>query len=596
MNKLILFLIIFSVYVFCQPTNTLNRDITKEEITAHINYLASDELGGRFSGTDEAFTAAKYIMNEFKSYGLKPLFNNEYFQEFSFISDIKLAGKNEIIFNINGKKNILKYDVDFVTAPFARIANAKGELVFIGYGISAPKLSYDDYEGIDVTGKVVVILRYSPEYDNPHSEFDEYSSFRYKTKIAQEKGAAGIIFVNGFAPKNENDELIQFKYDRVSGFKDFPVVHIKRNYIDDILKDYGFTLQSYQDSITKSKTPLSFKTKNISVELSTGVEEVQAICRNVGGFIEGIDPNLKNEYVVIGAHYDHLGLGYHGSLYRGTEMLIHNGADDNASGTTGMLELAEYFALSKNNKRTIIFLGFSGEELGLLGSNHFVNHSPIPTEQMVTMINLDMVGRLNDKYELIVYGTGTSPNWKDILNNKNSYGLNLTFNDEGYGPSDHSSFYAKNIPVLFFFTGTHADYHRPTDDADKINTVGMENLLRFVSEVAAEIINLPEKPLYVNVPRKDGGRMGGWKVYVGTIPDYAHTGEGFKISGVNDGSPAAKGGMQAGDIMMSFGGKKINNIYDYVYALQEYAPGDIVEVIVLRNGENITLNLELGAR
>jgi len=299
----------------------------------------------------------------------------------------------------------------------------------------------------------------------------------------------------------------------------------------------------------------------------------------------------------MGAHFDHLGMGETGSLYRGSEPQIHNGADDNASGTTGVLELAEKFGNEKDNlKRSILFVTFSGEELGLLGSSYFVNNTPLPVSGMSTMINMDMIGRLNDKQELIVYGTGTAKEWKALLDSLNSYNLTLAFHEDGYGPSDHSSFYAKGIPVLFFFTGTHQDYHRPSDDADKINNRGEAKILNYIYDIAYKINTAEEKPEYVNVPRKETGTTGGWKVYVGTIPDYAANVEGFKISGVNEGSPAQKGGIQAGDIMISFGGKKITNIYDYVYALKEHVPGDVVEVTVKRDDKEINLSVELGAR
>jgi len=262
-------------------------------------------------------------------------------------------------------------------------------------------------------------------------------------------------------------------------------------------------------------------------------------------------------------------MGETGSLYRGNEPQIHNGADDNASGTTGVLELAEKFANEKDKlKRSIIFINFSGEELGLLGSAYFVNNSPINVSKMSTMINMDMIGRLNEKNELIVYGVGTSQGFKELLDSNNSYNFTLAFHDDGYGPSDHSSFYGKNIPVLFFFTGTHPDYHRPSDDADKINFTGEEKILNYVYDITYKINTAEQKPVYVNVPRKETGTTGGWKVYVGTIPDYAANVEGFKISGVNEGSPAQKGGIQADDIMISFGGKKITNIYDYVMPLK----------------------------
>jgi len=290
-------------------------------------------------------------------------------------------------------------------------------------------------------------------------------------------------------------------------------------------------------------------------------------------------------------------MGQTGSLYMGDEPMIHNGADDNASGTAGVLELAEKFASLKDGlKRSVMFVGFSGEELGLLGSNYFVNNPPVDADRMVTMVNMDMIGRLNDKNELIVYGTGTSTNWKNILNEKNTDNFSLTFNDEGYGPSDHSSFYGKQIPVLFFFTGTHTDYHKPSDDVDKINAEGEEKVLNYVYNIAHEIVNAESKPDYLVVERKDTGRMTGTKVWVGTIPDFAGNVDGYKLSGVTDGSPAAKAGLQAGDIIIKFGDKKITNIYDFTYAIGNYVPGDKVDVVVLRGENEMNFNIELGTR
>lgn len=591
-------IILFVSFVACafqNGDNDKNPEITSKEIIAHVTYLASDELAGRFTGTEACYTAAEYIRDDFKESGLLPFFDGDYFQEFPFIEGIEMGENNSLTFSFGSSEKELQPKKDFLAAPFSGKASVKGELVFLGYGISAPKLEYDDYEGIDVNGKVVVVMRYSPEYDNPHSKFDEFAFFRFKATVARDKGALGIIFVNGYAPKDDEDKLMNFSYDRGASIKDFPAVHVKREIIDELFKQNGLVFSEYQKQITDSKKPSSFLFKNSNVELNTEVNEIKKISWNVAGYIEGTDPNLKNEYIVVGGHFDHLGMGETGSLYRGDEPQIHNGADDNASGTTGVLELAEKFA-SLKSKRSIIFVTFSGEELGLLGSAYFVNNLPIDSKNIVSMINLDMIGRLSDEQQLIVYGTGTSGIYKDILNKSNHDSLKLAFNDEGYGPSDHSSFYGKEIPVLFFFTGTHTDYHRPSDDADKINSAGTEKVIKFVYVVTNKIAAADKKPDYVLVPRKDGGTMGGWKVYVGTIPDYASNEEGFRISGVNEGSPAQKGGLKAGDIMTSFGGKKITNIYDYVYALQNFVPGDVVDVSVLRNREKIDLKVELGAR
>lgn len=598
--KKIIFLFHITLFAYsgiCQTKIEGSPEITSSELREHVFFLASDELEGRYSGSVGCSLAANYIKNNFILNGLIPLFNDSYIQEFQFISGMELTDNNSLqITSVKSDKSLTIRE-DYIPAPFSDNIEIKSEIVFAGYGISAPKLNYDDYEGIDVSGKMVIVMRYNPEYDNPHSQFDEFSSFRYKATTARDKGATGIIFVNGHYPKDEEDKLIELKYDMGGPVKDIAAIHIKRDFVNELFKSQNLDFSEYQKKITESKKPGSFSFNDINIKLNTGIKEKRETTWNVAGYVEGNDPELKNEFLVIGAHFDHLGWGQTGSLYRGNEPQIHNGADDNASGTAGVIEIAEKFVSQKDRlKRSVMFVTFSGEELGLLGSSHFVNNTPVPVSNMTTMINMDMIGRLNENNELIVYGTGTSPGWKELLNNHNTYDFNLAFHDEGFGPSDHSSFYAKEIPVLFFFTGTHTDYHRPSDDADKINYEGKEKILNYVYDIAYSINTSEDRPQYVSVPRKDSGTMSGWKVYVGTIPDYASDVEGFKISGVNEGSPAQKGGMKAGDIMISFDGKKITNIYDYVYALQEHVPGDVVEVIVKRNDEELKLEIELGAR
>lgn len=585
-----------STVLFAQKTST--PDISAKEIQQSINYLASEKLEGRFTGSEGAGLAAGFIKNNFEKIGLKPLFNGSYIQEFPFIASLKLTNNNSLEFVLNNFEMKPKLETEFITAPFSGKAEVSGELVFAGYGISAPDIKYDDYAGLDVKGKTVVILRYNPEGDNPHSDFEKFSAYRYKAKTAREKGAAAVIFVTGFFPKDDVDKLMNLRYDGAGGEASLGIVQVKRSILNELFKAEGLNLEEFQKKIDETKTPASFVFKNAKVSLSTEVKEVIEDGQNVGGYIEGNDPVLKDQYIVIGAHFDHLGWGPTGSLYREAEPKIHYGADDNASGTAALLELAEKFTSIKSElKRSVVFVSFSGEELGLLGSSYFTDHSSIPVEKFVTMLNLDMVGRLNSENSLIVYGTGTSSKFKDVLNEKNKdYNFSLTFNDEGYGPSDQSSFYAKNIPVLFFFTGTHSDYHRPTDTADKINSAGEESVTKFVYQIAKTLDDTPVKPDYINVPRKDAGRSMAFRVYVGTIPDYAAQVEGLKITGVSEGGPAQKGGLQGGDIIIDFGGKKISNIYDYTYALGDFSPGDVIDVVVMRNGEKKTLKVELGAR
>lgn len=593
-NLIIFFSLIFFIsQTFAQAP--LNPEITSEEIQYHINYLASDELEGRMTGTKELYDAAIYLQNEFDRYGLYPLFEGSFLQEFPFMAGIELGDNLVLKIHSGRSQTDLKINLDFIPLSFTDNLSISGNLVFAGYGISASDLSYDDYENLDVKDKIVIVLRNHPEKKNPHSQFERYSSLRYKTTTARDKGAIGIIVINDY--EKESDDLIELKYDNASSITGIVAVNTKRDYIEKLFANENKSLKELVESIDNSLTPSSFIFKSAKIEADVEIRRIEKSSWNVGAFIPANDPNYSNEYVVIGAHFDHLGWGESNSLYMGDIPMIHFGADDNASGTTGLLELAEKFMLVKDKlKRNIIFTAFSGEELGLLGSTYLVNNFPVPINEVVTMINMDMIGRLNENNDLIVYGTGTSTNWKDILNNKNSYGFNLTFNDEGFGPSDHAAFYGKQIPVLFFFTGTHTDYHKPSDTPDKINADGQKKLLHFIYDVANEIIQSENKPDYISVERKDRGRMTTSRVWVGTVPDFAGEVDGYKLGGVTEGSPADKAGLKAGDIIKSFGNKKISNIYDFTYALGDFVPGDKVEIIALRGEEEIKVEIELGSR
>ncbi len=586
-------ILLLNSYTFSQAP--LNPDITAEEIQYHVKYLASEELEGRMTGTPELYNAAVYIQNEFDRYGLYPFFNGNYFQEFPFMAGIELGDNLSFKITSGVKSNELKIKHDYIPLSFTDNLSISGKLVFAGYGISAADVDYDDYDAIDVKDKIVVVLRNHPDKKNPHSQFEKYSSLRYKTTTARDKGASGIIFINDY--EKDGDELIPFKYDNASSITGISAVSIKRNFIEDLFTAESKDLRNVVEIINSNLKPDSFLFKSAFINAQVEVIKIEKSCWNVAGFIPGNDPEYANEYLVIGAHYDHLGWGEHNSLYMGDIPMIHYGADDNASGTTGLLELAEKFMSVRDQlKRNIVFAAFSGEELGLLGSTYMVNNFPVPISDVVTMINMDMIGRLNEKNDLIVYGTGTSSGWKNILNEKNVHEFKLTFNDEGFGPSDHSSFYGKQIPVLFFFTGTHTDYHKPSDTADKINAKGQEKVLQFVYDVAEEIVQKEVKPDYVSVERKDRGRMTTGRVWVGTIPDFAGEVDGYKLGGVTDGSPADKAGLKTGDIITSFGGKKISNIYDFTYAIGEHVPGDIVEVVILRGEEELKVEIELSSR
>ncbi len=604
MKKLFVLLIVafFSVQSFAQKTWS-DPKITAKDIKAHVFYIASDQFKGRFTGTPEARKVGEYIKNQFESYGLKPVFNGSYFQKFPFVEKLQLTKNNSFtVTGLAGKSSAAKkymLNKDYIDAPFSGKASLTADIVFVGYGISSPKLNYDDYEGIDVKGKIVIVMRYNPEHDSARSEFDQFSSFRQKASTAKDKGAAGIILVNGHLPKNDADELMELRYDGAPGDKEFPALDVKRIVIDEFFKNQGLDFAKYQEKIDAGKKPASFVFDNLKAKIKTEVKEIENYGRNVAGYLEGNDPILKDEYIVIGGHYDHLGINQmrYASMYKGKKPEIHNGADDNASGTTGVLELAEKFASIKDQlKRSIIFMTFSGEELGILGSTYFVNNPPISLDKVVSMLNMDMVGRLDDKSDLTIIGAGTSSQWKDLLNKDNKYNFNLKFDDSGTGGSDHQSFSNKNIPVLFFFTGMHADYHRPTDDPEKINLEGEARVVNYVYDLAMAVDKEDNRPDFVKVKAPKMRGAGSSKVSVGTIPEFGYNGTGYKISGVTEGGSAQKGGMKAEDIIIKFGKKDIGNIYDFMYAMGNYNPGDTVDVVVLRDGKEVKLKLELQAK
>ncbi len=593
MKKLFFLFAILSFAVFAQDTSD-NPEITIEELQAHIKYLASDELEGRLAGSEGGKLAAEYIKSEFEKYGLLPFYEGSFFQPFEFVQTIELGENNSLTLSYNNSEVTPSLDADYVTTAFSGSGTISGTLAFAGYGISSSKLEYDDFEGLDLNGKIVLIMRYNPEHDSVMSEFDRFSSLRVKASAARDNGALGVIFFNGFKPNSE-DDFVGFKPDRGPLMTDFPVIQLKRNIIERLFKSEGYDLKTIQEEIDNNKKPKSFVLGNSFASVSTEVNEIKTIGRNVAGYLEGNDPILKDEFIVVGAHFDHLGWGVDGSMYRGDEPMIHNGADDNASGTAGLLELAEKFASNPELlNRSIVFMGFNAEELGLLGSNYTVNNFPVDLNQTVAMINMDMIGRMNEENSLTIIGTGTSSIWKDLLEENNTYEFDLKFNDDGWGGSDHQSFTLKEIPVLFFFTGIHEDYHKPSDDWDKINYEGQQEVVSYVYTVLSSLNEFEERPDYVKVERTAAkGGIGVAKVYVGTIPEFGWNGEGFKLGGVSEGGPAQKAGLLGGDIMIQFGEKKVVNIYDFMYAMNDHKPGDVVKVKVLREGEEMEFDVTL---
>lgn len=578
--------------------------ITAAEIREHVRYLASDELAGRGSGTDGNRDAAIYIAAKLKTWGLHPAgINNTYFQPFDFVSAVKLGDVNTGTLKGPAGKHTLAIDSDFRPFGFSSTAEVEGPLVFVGYGVTAPEKQYDDYAGIDVKGKIVVMFRYGPDGASTRSEFQRHTGLRNKARVARDKGAAGMILINGPADEAE-DGLYKLALDQGAGSSGIVAISLKRDLLEPYFQAAGWTVKALQDTMRAHLAPKSFELKDCSASLNVSVNRVNSQTSNIVAYIEGNDPKLKDEVIVLGAHMDHLGMGGPGSGSMMPDTIaIHNGADDNASGTAALLELAQAIAAHAGTvRRSYVFAFFSGEELGTLGSQAYVSMPFYPLSQTVAMLNMDMVGRLQNR-ALTVGGTGTSTVWPGLLARHNADStFSITMNPDGFGPSDHASFYGKDIPVLFFFTGTHDDYHKPSDDWDKINYAGEEKITKFINAIVTDIDTMAARPPFVRVQIAAAGRGSSsgdsrsFSVTLGIVPDVGESSNGMKVSGIRPNGAGEKAGLKAGDILIGMGGKKIMNIYDYMGMLGELKAGDEVVLEVNRDGKVIQLKAVMQKR
>ena len=624
-----------------------------ERLRAHISYLASDKLEGRRTGSPGADMAAEYIAREFARYGLRRSVGRDlpgmsileadsprrYMQEFPFVSGVELGKNNSMLFTPHAQASTtqtespatqtgaraasldLRPGEDWMPLGFssnARLANAT--MAFVGYGIKADEIHYDDYAGVPVAGRIVIAFDGTPDGDNPHGHFAQYADVRWKAIAARNSGAAALVVIT----REENfkdDRLSRLSFDNSSGEAGLPVVAISRQVAERIFEAGGLAPvaaveKATQEIVatltqpvgTQKRVNASTPLQNVTLTIATDITHRNAPAYNVVGILDGSDPVLRNEFIVIGAHYDHLGRGGEGSLAPG-EGEIHHGADDNASGVAGMLELARIFSMERKNlRRSLVFIAFSGEEEGLLGSNFYVNHPIVPLDKTVAMINMDMIGRMKDN-RLIIGGVGTASEWRKWIEgtsalgritassgSANLYNFSLTLNEDGYGPSDHSSFYSKQVPVLFFFTGTHNDYHKPSDTAEKINYEDEARIITFISVLMRSIDMDEKRPGYTVAKSESQGRSMGFRVYLGTIPNYAESNDGLRLDGVREDSPAAKAGLKAGDRITRLAGREVRNVYDYTYALGEMKAGQEYEVELVRGTETLKLKITPAAR
>ncbi|MDH3206538.1 MAG: M28 family peptidase [Gemmatimonadota bacterium] len=538
---------------------------------AHVRYLADDQLEGRAVGTEGARCAGDYLAAQFAALGLEPAGSQgSYFQSFSIRKGAELGPDNRLV--VSGQTFSL--GSDWVPFGFSASAEVSAELIYGGHLLSNPGTPEDDFARLDISDKIVVVEWGDP--DDAHGT-GLRSDPHFKASVATGRDAAAIVLLApvGMGPPSLGEEIR-------AGLQ-IPVVVVR-------------------DEIATTIRDLLID--GASGTLATDVRVTTAEARNVVGLLPGASATLRNEYVIVGAHYDHLGMGGEGSLAP-DERSVHNGADDNASGTAAVIEIARTLLAGPRPDRSILFMAFTGEERGLWGSAHFVREPTVDLGSVVAMLNLDMVGRVaND--EVTVFGVGTAAEWDQVLDAANAslaVPLTLAKAPDGYGPSDHSSFYGEGIPVLHFFSNTHQDYHRPEDDWEKINVDGLVRVTELTARVASRLASggadavalspiVQEQP----APATGGSSSSGYGAYLGTIPDMTPRDFGLRLTGVREGSPAAIAGLRAGDVVVEFDGNPVADIYAYTYALQARSVGDEVTIVVEREGERITVTAVLGER
>ena len=472
-------------------------DLSTTEYMSYVKYLASDAMKGRATGSPELDKCAAYIANQFRAMHLQPIDGKSYYQDFDVTTSAKLGSHNSMSIEEGAKRETFTLQQDFVPLNLSAPGEISAPIVFAGYGITAPEYNYDDYAGIDVKGKIVVILRHEPQ------EFDEKSIFEGKVYTAHSQifakasnakihGARAIVFVNDVpAHPNDKDELDKFGTTEGPANAGIEFVQITYATASKWFKDAGKNLEDIEKGIDADLKPRSFDFPAATrVDLNVDVQRETKRVHNVGAYW----PGETKEYVIIGAHYDHLGLGGQFSLAPSLTGTMHPGADDNASGTAGVIELAHWFSEQPKHKRGILFLTFAGEELGLFGSSYYVNHPELPLENAVAMINLDMIGRVRD-HKIYIGGVGTGTTFQKLIDQETQeYHYQSDLSEAGYGSSDHTSFTTKQVPVLFFFSGLHADYHKPSDTWDKIDAPDAIKLLDLISGVMTHLADDPGRP------------------------------------------------------------------------------------------------------
>lgn len=563
-------------------------EITMGELDNHIQYLASDSLKGRYPGTEESNIAANYLKFNFAKAGLD-LKGDKGFQKFEVVTAITAGENNNLQFG--DSTGVL--NVDFAPFSYTQNTSLNAEVVFVGYGFSVDteEIKWDDYANIDVEGKWALILMGDPETDDMNSPYAQYAGERDKVITAKDKGALGVLFVNG-PEYDKGDKLIGLNFDKTRSNAGIAVINIKRAFADLLLQDA--TIEGLEKQLNEKHSPVSFSSGK-TLSATTDVEQQKVVTKNVVAFIEGNE--LKNEIIVLGAHWDHLGFGGPNSGSRVPDTTaVHYGADDNASGVAGIIEIAEKLAQQKGLKRSVLVIAFGAEEMGLLGSAFFTSNPLFELNQLKAMVNLDMIGRLKEDKSIMISGTGTSLEGEVLLSSLNADStFAISMQPEGFGASDHASFYAKDVPVFFLSSGAHDEYHTPLDTPDRINLAGAKSIADYSYNLMLDLINREENLTFQEAgpkQRASGGRR--FKVTFGIMPNFTSTeNNGLGVDGVSKGGPAEAAGMKKGDRIVAINGLPVTNIYEYMSRLGKLEAGTMVNVDVIRNNEKIVLLVNL---
>jgi hypothetical protein len=588
-------------------------DAQNPQTRAYVETLASPRLEGRLAGSNGERLAADYIVSELRKIGAKPLPGQQDFREsFEFTAGTSDAGSSLNI-AYEPQSGIVSGSVAGSAATHVRAlsfsdnGDVTGAAVFVGYGIVVPDsqgFAYDSYATLDVKDKVVVVLRYFPEDADSKTKgiLARYADLRYKAMAARQHGAKAMVVVTG--PHSPNaGELAPMTFDTAIAGSGIVAVSVTGEVADRLFKGVpDKPLAVAQKSLDDANPHATgFALPNTTVHVHAAVEREKRTGRNVVAYLPATTPvtSVAKPWIAIGAHYDHLGRGEAGNTLADKDdaKRVHPGADDNASGSAAVLSIAA--ALARQPRHRNVLIGFwSGEELGLLGSAAFAAAPPVPLGNFAAYLNFDMVGRMQDN-KLTVQATGTSPAWAKLLEQANiPAGFSLTVQEDPYQPTDVSTFNSASIPCLTFFTGVHADYHKPSDTPDKIDYEDLDRVIDFATAIVRRIEDAADAPQFTKVEQalQPGGGRAGARVYTGTIPDYSTEVKGLLLSGVVGGGPAEAAGLRKGDVIVEIAGQTITNIYDYTYALDVLKIGQPAKVVYLRDGERHETTLTPAAR